>query len=89
MVDISFTFPTFHPPIFWLNADAPKNILAMVVTELTSHPEISSLNVFLFLNREDMSVMRDVHQAPIGWPQVLPKVAHATDVGFREQSFKI
>ena len=48
----------------------------MFFTLLTFHPEMSSLNVSLDSNREDMSVMSDVHQVPIGTPQDLP-IAHA------------
>lgn len=83
------TDSTFQPPMFWLNADAVANIPAMFVTDPTSHSEISSLNVVLPLNKEDISVIRDVHQLPIGNPQALLKSMHCSEAVFRLQPWVI
>jgi hypothetical protein len=41
-------FETFHPEIFGLNADAPKNIRSMLVTFETSHPVIYQGSFLIF-----------------------------------------
>ena len=76
MPDVTVTEPTFQPEMSWLNADAYANAKAMLVTELTSQPEMSSLKVLSPKNRLDISVTSDVHQLPIGEPQLLAKDMH-------------
>ena len=42
---MSATRATSQLPIFWLNAEAPENMLSILVAEATYHLLMSSLNV--------------------------------------------
>ena len=72
--------------MFWLNADAPANMEAMLVTDPTFHKEISSLNVVFPSKRWDMSVIKDVHQVPIGQPHVSLRLIHDCEEVFTVHS---
>ena len=87
--DMLVTNLTFHFPMFWLNEDAWRNIPCILVTNLTSHSEMSSSNVVLPKKRKDISVMRVVHQVPIGQPQVFFRLIHACEEILSVQSLLI
>jgi len=44
MKDMNVTDPTFHLEMSWLKMVVEANMPPIFLTELTSHPEMSSLN---------------------------------------------
>ena len=70
MKAVSVTDDIFQVLTSISNDDAPRNILLMVVTPDTSHPDRSSLNVSLNWNKFDISVTRETHHDPMGHPYV-------------------
>ena len=69
------TEETSQSPIGWLNALAPSNMAYMVVTDDTSHAEMSSLNVARFWNNLDMSVMPPTFQSGMSACPATPQSA--------------
>ena len=52
--------------MFWLNAEAPENMLSILVAAATFHLLMSSLNVGFDENSDPKFVTADVSQLPIG-----------------------
>ena len=69
------TEDTSQPPIGWLNAAAPLNILPMCVTEDTSQPPIGWSNAAAFLNISFMSVTRLTFQLGMSFNPAAPQFA--------------